>query len=265
MTIERLTTLAAVKEWLKIEGTTGDAQLLRLIDGASRFVLNWLDRSSFRVQSYTQNFRGNGRGSQLLYNWPVVAVSSVGVGGSLILASTLGTGGLPGSGYTVGDTRMGPQSLDLHGHNFFYGAPSQVVYTAGYRTTDTSVLTASPWTVTPASDGQWSLDIGVTLNGVAATKVTGTPTTGQYAVSEWGVYTFAAADVGKTVVITYDYVPWDVSWAVTELIGEWYRRKDRIGILSKTLGGQETVTFSQKDMGDTIRASLQPYANVVPV
>jgi hypothetical protein len=65
---------------------------------------------------------------------------------------------------------------------------------------------------------------------------------------------------GKVAVITYDYVPFDVSFAVTELIGEWYKRKDRIGILSKTLGGQETVTFSQKDMGESIRScfSLTP-------
>jgi hypothetical protein len=88
---------------------------------------------------------------------------------------------------------------------------------------------------------------------------------GQYSVDEWGTYLFAGADTGKAAVITYDYVPFDVSFAVTELIGEWYKRKDRIGVLSKTLGGQETVTFSQKDMGESIRSVLQPYTNVVPM
>lgn len=264
---ERLTTLAQVKDYLGITDGNSDGFLDRLILSASQFVLTWIDRDSFGLLQYTQNFRGNGKSSVLLRAWPAVSVASVGVAGSAIAASTIGNYGNPGSGYVLSDVRFGPQSLDLYGYSFWQGAPSQVIYTAGFRTSQTSNIPADPgpFTITPAEGGQWIGDIGVTIAGTDAIKVDANPNTGEYTVDVSGVYTFAAADAGKEAVMTYDYVPFDVSFAVTELIGEWYKRKDRIGILSKTLGGQETVTFSQKDMSDSIRSTLQPYANVVPM
>lgn len=66
-------------------------------------------------------------------------------------------------------------------------------------------------------------------------------------------------------MITFSYVPWDISWAANEMIALWYKRKDRIGILSKTLGGQESITFSQSDMTESIKNTLQDYKNVVPL
>jgi hypothetical protein len=263
---ERLTTLAQVKDYLGIDSdqTSSDAFLTRLIDAASQFIFGWLNRTSFQVRTYTQNFRGNGKTSAMMVNWPIQSVTSVGIGGSFVGASVIGNAGLPGSGYVVSDFRNGPQTIDLYGYSFWSSAPSQVIYTAGFRTTETSPIPATPFKITPTAAGQWTLDIAVTIDGSVATKVKSGPVTGQYSLDDWGTYTFAAADVGKTAAITYDYVPFDVSFAATELIGEWYRRKDRIGVLSKTLGGQETVTFSQRDMGDTIKTSLQPYMNVVP-
>lgn len=273
---ERLTTLAAVKEWLEIpeDQETSDAQLLRLIDAASQFTLNYLNRDSLLATVYTQNFRGNGKNSQLLRNWPVLSVTSVGIGGTVIPASVRGVAGLPGSGFLISDPRNSQQSLDLYGYGFTYGAPSQVVYTAGFETSEAIVIASveegePPEDVivpfTPTNSGQWIGDVGVTIDDVVATLVTGTPTAGQYAVSEWGVYTFALADVGKDAVVTYSYCPWDLSQGVIELIGEWMKRKDRIGVLSKTLGGQETITYSQQDMNDTIKRAFIPYMNVVPV
>ena len=267
MQTERLTTIAALKEWLGIpsDQAANNDQLVRLIDAASRFTLNWLNRESFQVRTYTYNFRGMGKPAAILQNWPVQAVTSVGVGGSFVPASTIGQAGLPSSGYVLSDARFGPQSLELYGYGFYSGAPSQIIYTAGFRASETATIPADPHELTPTEGGQWTLNIGVEIDGTEAVEVESAPTAGQYSVDEWGTYTFALADVGKTAVMTYDYAPWDVSFAVTELIGEWYKRKDRIGLISKTLGGQETVTFSQKDMGDSIRSSLQPYANVVPM
>lgn len=268
---ERLTTLAAVKDWLEITTDGSDAALTRIIDAASQFVLGWLNRDSFQATEYTQNFKGNGKTSMLLRNWPVLSVTSVGIAGVDIPASSAPVNGLPGQGYYLSDPRNAPQSLELRGYGFTYGAPSQVVYTAGFRTSQTSLIPAVAGgatyaVITPIADGCWSADLGVTIDGVEATlSIAGTPNAGEYAVDAWGNYSFNSADVGKTAVIFYDYTPWAVSFAVTELIGEWYKRKDRIGILSKTLGGQETVTFSQKDMNDSIRGSLQLYNNVVPV
>lgn len=268
---ERLTTLAAVKEWLDIDSDSSDSQLVRLIDAASQFVLGYLNRDSFQVQEYTQNFRGNGKSTMLLRNWPVLSVTSVGVGGTSIPASTEPVKGVPGSGYMVSDPRSAPQSLDLFGYAFYYGAPSQVIYSAGFRTSQETVIPAvasgaTYATITPQTGGAWSANLGVTIDGAdAILNDEGTPAAGEYSVDEWGTYSFNSADVGKTAVMSYDYTPWGVSFAVTELIGEWYKRKDRIGVLSKTLGGQETITYSQRDMNDSIRGQLQLYMNVVPV
>lgn len=74
---------------------------------------------------------------------------------------------------------------------------------------------------------------------------------------------------GCPVVISYTagYVtaPADVQQACTELVGEAYKRRERIGQTSKTLGGQETVAFSQKDMNEAVRTALASYRNTVPV
>jgi hypothetical protein len=265
---ERLTNLAAVKDWLDITSDDQDAALTRLIDAASQFALNYLNRDSFQAQEYTQNFHGNGRYTTLIRNWPIVSVSSVGVDGVIILPATFGTGGKPSNGYVVSDRRNAPQSIDLHG-NCWHGH-CQVIYVAGYQTSQSSVIPAplSPATegkIFPTTGGVWSTNQKVTIDGVDSVLVDSAPAAGQYSVDEWGNYSFNSADEGKTAVMFYTFTPFDMSFAVTELIGEWYKRKDRIGILSKTLGGQETITFSQKDMNDSIRGSFQNYKNEIPV
>lgn len=266
---ERLTTLAAVKDWLDIPHDDSDTALVRLIDSASQFVLNQLNRESFWVRPYTQNFRGNGKTYTLLANWPVVSITSVGIGGLSVPVSVEGNAGLPGAGFRLSDDRRTYQSVELYGgYGFTMGAPSQIIYTSGFSTTDTPTLPApvdGKLLYTPTKDGQWSHDRGVSHNGVKLLLVKEDPAVTEYSVDEWGTYTFNIALEGEEVEISYDFTPFDVSFAVTELIGEWYRRKDRIGQLSKTLGGQETVTFSQKDMSDSIKTALQTYKNVVPI
>lgn len=263
MITERLTNLVAVKDWLGITTNTSDAMLVRLIDAVSQYILQYISWDSFNRRTYTQNFRGFGRGSMLLRNWPVLGIGSVDSGGATITASTFATG-FPGQGYYVSDERGAPQSINLQGYVFGNGVPSQVIYDAGYENTQAFTIPATPFVFTPTDGGTWSLDVGVTIAGVAAVKVTGTPTTGQYSVDMWGNYTFAAADTNKAATIKYGYTPAAISFAATEIVGEWLKRKDRIGILSKTLGGQETITFSQADMNKSTRLLLQPWVNVVP-
>jgi hypothetical protein len=71
-------------------------------------------------------------------------------------------------------------------------------------------IPASPFqiTVAPPSSGTFVDDLGVTdTSGNPYTPVaTGaTPTAGQYKVSATGQYTFAAADTGKAILISYEY------------------------------------------------------------
>lgn len=268
---ERLTSLDAVKDWLDITTDDSDGQLTRLIDAASQFVLGFLNRDSFQATTYTQNFKGNGKDTTLLRNWPILSITSVGIGGKAIPMSSPPVNGLPGHGYMVSDLRQAPQSLDLYGYHYGYGVPSQIVYVAGFQTTQTFIVPpvgegATYATFVPSNMGCWSGDLGVKDGDVELIlNTSGTPADGEYFVDGWGTYSFNEAQVGQELTVCYNYTPWAVQQAVTELIGEWYRRKDRIGILSKTLGGQETITFSQKDMNDSIRGSLQIYQNVVPV
>ncbi len=262
MSAERLTTLSAVKDWLGITTDDSDAGLQRMIDAVSRFILNYLSRPTLKPAAYVYNFMGNGKSDVLLPHWPVLSITSVGIGASVLSAGTY-NGANPSSGYYLSPQRNGYQELSVHGYGFYRGVGAEVVYMAGFQTTETDTIPASPYQLTPTTGGAWSGKVSVTIDGVAATEVASAPTTGQYAVSDAGVYTFAAADTDKTAAMTYTYVPADIAFAATEMVGEWYKRRDRIGVLSKTLGGQETVTYNNADMTTIAVASLQPYKNII--
>ena len=60
------------------------------------------------------------------------------------------------------------------------------------------------------------------------TAVTGTPAAGQYNVSG-GVYTFAAADAGANVLISYGFIPAAINNACIEWVAERYRYRTRVG------------------------------------
>jgi hypothetical protein len=143
-----------------------------------------------------------------------------------------------------------------------------VAYKAGFAVQGEvqTVPSSSAYTVTAnAPFGAWGADQGVTYaNGTALTQVSGNPAVGQYSVSA-GIYTFNSADANAAVLISYSYVPSDIGHAAMEMVGERYRYKNRIGEVSKSLGGQETVSFSQKNMPDFIATLLQPYKRVILV
>ena len=71
-----------------------------------------------------------------------------------------------------------------------------------------TIPSSTPFTYTTTNGANFQTDYGViyTVTGQQLIKVTGTPTTGQYAVNTTGgVYTFAAADEGLGVNISYTY------------------------------------------------------------
>lgn len=76
-----------------------------------------------------------------------------------------------------------------------------------YDVVGANVPASSPFTISPAipNSGTYAYDLGVRdANGIPMTRVTGTPTTGQYALAA-GVYTFAAADAGKQMFLSYQF------------------------------------------------------------
>src|SRR5690348_4773590 len=73
----------------------------------------------------------------------------------------------------------------------------------------------------------------------------------------------------NTVVVAYTAgyatTPLDVAQACIELVALRYRERTRIGEVSRSLGGAETVAYAQKDMSDAIKTLLQQYRLVAPV
>ena len=63
----------------------------------------------------------------------------------------------------------------------------------------------------------------------------------------------------------YPSIPPDIAQACIELVALRYRERTRIGEVSKSLGGAETVTYAQKDLSDAIKTLLQQYRMVIPV
>lgn len=68
------------------------------------------------------------------------------------------------------------------------------------------VAASSPYEVTVANSATWIDDAGVTYaaTGLPLTQVASAPAAGEYSVAA-GVYTFATADAGKAVLISYTY------------------------------------------------------------
>ncbi len=72
--------------------------------------------------------------------------------------------------------------------------------------TGAKVPASSALTAAPPNSGTFVEDLGVTdAQGNPFVRVASAPTTGKYAVSATGVYTFAGADVGKPIFINYNY------------------------------------------------------------
>jgi hypothetical protein len=78
------------------------------------------------------------------------------------------------------------------------------------------------------------------------------------------VFTRRPQNVIVTYTAGYAATPPDIAQACIELVCLRYRERTRIGEVSKSLGGGETVTFSQKDMPDAVKTLLSQYRAVAP-
>ncbi len=98
------------------------------------------------------------------------------------------------------------QIVGKHVNDLFFGQ----TMTSGQKLTSLdeaqSVPASSPYTVTVTNSAQFVDDWGVrySATGLPLVKVTSAPVQGQYSVSA-GTYTFAAADAGAAVFISYRY------------------------------------------------------------
>jgi hypothetical protein len=92
--------------------------------------------------------------------------------------------------------------------SLFLGAQPTASRKAAVIDFATAVPAASPYTVTisPPDSGTFAANLGVidVATGVSMTRVASAPATGQYSMTA-GVYTFAAADTGRAILVSYEY------------------------------------------------------------
>lgn len=265
----QLTSLANVKDWLGIlpNDTGADPLLMRILSSTSKFVLRYLGRPSMDM-SVIETYDSYGKSFLVLKYYPVVEVLGV---------SFLGKPVQPAGGdgfntpYTYGWVLENPEGaaahkITMHGGLFPKGRSSvKVEYKSAYVQRDyaAEVPADPPFTVTmPDFVIRY---ISVVAAGVELQKVEGDPFSNQYSVDSSGALVFNASLAGLDVVVSYVYVPGDIEQATWELVAARYRYMDRIGYTSKSLGGQETVSFAPNRIDAYTASLLAPYRRVAAV
>lgn len=230
-----LVDLATVKDELSIKttDTTKDPALTRNIGFVSQIIINYCDVpfAPFAVEQRSDVFqfgrdsfpgkRFAGEDRIALARCPTIAVLSVIQTWPNGTLNTL----VAGTDYIADLPKGELLRLDSSGRiTRWESYPLTVSYIVGFG----ALVTAEPWTI-PATPFQvtatnaafFAFDQGVTYaNGTALAAVGSNPATGQYAVSNAGVYTFAAADTGKSVKLAYAYnqIPVDLVSHTLEII-----------------------------------------------
>jgi hypothetical protein len=258
-----LTSLTSIKEWLSIAGTESDTLLNRINAAVSRFVMSYLNRDTLAYRVRSEFYEGFGGRFMVVRNYPVIDVLSVSFLGTPLQKATGDGQTQPFSSGYILDTSSPVPRISFLGRNAPIGQQAiHVAYVTGYTTAEEYVVEGVEPTFTPSL--MWLG--GVTVQGPlgALERVSGTPSSGQYAVSADGVYAFSSTDAGDALSIEYSYVPADIEQAVWELVGSRFRYMDRIGYSSKSLGGQETVSFAPNKMDEYTSGLLAPFKRVSP-
>lgn len=272
-----LTTLASCKLWLGSTNTNSDAIISQQITEISGVIMGWLNGPSFLKKTRTEYYDGKGRVSLTLKNGPVLSVASLTINGVVVPASPSWP---TQAGWFLepwdGDCPANLQSVVLNGYCYWRGfANVQITYTTGYVATDSNVNMSATFQYVPQSpQGLMVADAGVTYaaTGIALTAVASNPAQGQYVAptplagaAAVNYYLFNAADVAAALNVSYAFVPSAIQSVVNQLVGERIAYKDRIGLRSKSLGGQETMSYEINKLPDWARISLQPFQNVIPI
>ena len=285
MPANQLTTITNLYQYLLPAGTTiptaDQALLLNLIQRASQLALGFMGCDTLGFATRTETYDGLGNTTMFLKNFPVLKVNSlqIGVVSPLVPAAPvpLITSPLPGqlAGYFLEPWNGIPpgkaQRITLSGYMFYRSKASVVVnYNTGYVQQNEPYTIAGPdESYTPlAPYGFCSGDVMVTdaITGAVFTPVASNPGTGQYippnpfALPAVNKYVFAAVDIGRSVLISYSYVPAAVEGAVINAVSEQYAYKDRTGQRSKSYQQGETVSYMITDLTPQTKAALKPYA-----
>lgn len=262
-----LVTLSNMKAWLGIdtEDPVRDQMLKNMITQMSRAICNSLNRQTLIPSTVTEYYSGNGKNRLLLKNWPVHSIVSLKIDGIAVSIATSSTSnGIflePAEEQPPGNMQM----VYYRGGVFPKGDLNiEVTYMCGYKTAELVTITTNTATASN-SYGQWQTDESVQFTfGNLLTKVATSPAPGQYSVTTEGVYTFNAADNNKAVILEYGFIPADLTQCIMEWMSYRYSAKDRPGMTSKSLGGQETVSFTNEAIPAFVADSLRNFRRIVP-
>ena len=292
-----LTTLSRVQNWLGT-GATGQTSvsiLQQLIGSMTALIYTHLNRSRTYSQTFNRTFDGVGNAAIVLPDYPVTSILSVSQGQKVIPPSVIVPEGVAqpiGTNFGYG-YRFIPWGGNLPGENavvelvnsWFYPGPQniKVSYIAGYLIQNESQIV--PYSTGSTSEvtvnqpqGIWCRDNGVVYAEtlVPLVPVTADPTVGQYIPpvdSAPGQYIMSAADSNADVLFTYSFIPADLEEACIQMVAERYFYRQRVGEISKSLAGQETIRYMRGNVGRPWNASnslppevndlIQPYVSVV--
>ena len=102
-------------------------------------------------------------------------------------------------------------------------------------------IPTTPYAVTVTNSATWTTDLGVTnTTGDVYVRVASGPTTGQYSVAA-GVYTFAAADTGINVLISYLYTSASTGSKISIANSAMGPAGNFTGVLVMPYGGEQDV------------------------
>ena len=285
-----LTTPQRVANWMSNPPTLPSSIISQLIGSMTGLIYGKLNRARTYSQVFTRTFDGLGQMQLLLPDYPVTKIISVQQGSALIQPGPLAT---PPAASTYYGYRCPLWNGNLPGANamldfvngWFWNAPQniKVTYQAGYLVADeqaTVPLSPGPYTTTVLQqEGIWCRDNGVVYadTGIALVPVTTITAIGQYIPppdTTPGLYTFGVADAGANVLISYSFIPAPLEEACVQMVVERYMYRGRVGEISKSLGGQETMRYAYGNSGPpwSRMSSLPPqvmdliwdYVSVVP-
>jgi hypothetical protein len=256
-----LTSLAACYAQFNIASSANDAFLTAAIARNSRAIAQECNRlfgvagiqdvltPDLRPHSY----RGNSLKPLVASHWPIVPGSP-----DVTLTQNFGDGTTvtlaEGSDF-IADLELGElarQDSTTYLPRPWEQVPTTIAYTAGHAITGEAwTVPGTPYQITAAQPkGPFQADLGVKYaNGTALTKVTGTPSAGQYALvtpsstQAPGTYQFAAADAAASILISYAYIPADIEDACLRMIFKAWQTRLR----DPTLRVEETPNLGRRE------------------
>jgi hypothetical protein len=263
MAASDLTTFSAVNAWLASSAVSSQSQVEGLITSISRAIYSGLQRPNILPMAYAETLNGNSSSQILLKNWPVISLGSVTLGTMPLIPAP----NAASYGYILEPVDPTPpgrqQNLYFRFGRFHRGLQNVAVsYSAGYQTVETQTIAAGPITALQPY-GAWASDQGVAYaSGAALSRVASAPAQGQYATNGGGGYTFNAADNGAAVTLTYGFLPADLAQACIEWTAARFKAQQSIGVRSKSLGGQEVISYDTGPMPDFVARMIQPFKRV---